>query len=803
VSRRLGPPFLIALLGLAFFSPLAIQPDGVLYSDYSDFINYHIPCKYFLVHAWHETGELPLWCPEMFAGMPFVHDVQVSAFYPVHAVLYLLPEAHIASACSWLIVFHVVLAGLCMYAYARHQGLGAAGALVAALEFMFAGKWLMHMLVGGWFIVGPLAWLPLVLLFLEQAIERASLVRATAAGLAFAMIVLATHPQLTFYSGLFAAMWTLGTTRAQSRSESHWAVHVGRWLAFGVWTAMVAVLVCAIQLLPALEATGESSRALGVPPGDIAGAVTSAVRSLLGLVGPPLTPEWAWFWEERCGLGLIGLALAIASPVLAPNRRVRVQAGMTLAWTLLGLGGLLLFQRIPGFHLFRGPSRMLILLGLPIGMLTGAAVDALVAGTSPSLEQRRRSRHIVLGTAVVVLAALALFAVSRWQQEKSLQFAPYWLLLALTLPLTWWLLGRSVGSTALAAAWLAVVLVDLWALALPEVAVRSEEEVFTPSRSVEYLVGRAGERGRVFDVCSAPSVTSSPKTPLWPNFAMMVGVEPVRGYNPLDLRRYKEYLELLINRDQPLRALHDFTLPCPGTFPLTNAALTDLLGVRFLLLPHDVPLESIVPDAAAQVHWKKVFEDPAPRTYNFVPSTEEGNDGGLQALPPYAVYENTHAFPRAFIVPHASRMPERGQWLTVMKTVDFRREVLLEDADETALEGNPSDASSDSTATILDYRPNRVTIAIDGSAPGWLVLTDVWFPGWKCTVDGEEVQVRRANGAFRAVAVPARSHRVEFTFAPRSYFLGRTVTLVALAGVVLFLGLAGAVRARDRRKRVP
>src|SRR5207253_10214258 len=110
----------------------------------------------------------------------------------------------------WLVVVHVILAGCLMFAYARYRGLGEAGAFVAALGYMFAGKWLLHILAGGHYIMTPLAWLPLVLLLLEQAIERRSVLKATWAGAIYALIVLGTHPQMTLYAGLFTALWTLG-----------------------------------------------------------------------------------------------------------------------------------------------------------------------------------------------------------------------------------------------------------------------------------------------------------------------------------------------------------------------------------------------------------------------------------------------------------------------------------------------------------------------------------------------------------------------------------------------------------------
>src|SRR5947209_1244115 len=210
----------------------------------------HLPMKCFLVRSWQATGEIPLWNPYSFGGMPFIHDIQVAAFYPPHFFLYLLPEELVGAGMSWLVVVHVILAGWLMFAYARYRGLGPAAALVAAIGFMFAGKWLLHILAGGHYIMIPLAWLPLVLLFLEQAIAKRSLFYAAWAGAVFALIVLGTHPQMTLYAGVFIAIWTWGATR--NGSEGSRAILW--WLGLGAWSALVAVSLSAVQLLPALEA---------------------------------------------------------------------------------------------------------------------------------------------------------------------------------------------------------------------------------------------------------------------------------------------------------------------------------------------------------------------------------------------------------------------------------------------------------------------------------------------------------------------------------------------------------------------
>ena len=104
-------------------------------------------------------------------------------------------------------------------------------------------------------------------------------------------------------------------------------------------------------------------------------------------------------------------------------------------------------------------------------------------------------------------------------------------------------------------------------------------------------------------------------------------------------------------------------------------------------------------------------------------------------------------------------------------------------------------------AVIVNQSAYRVEgrlrfVDLEGTA-GYLVLSDVWFPGWTCRVDGTEVEVLRANHAFRAVPVPTGAKRAEFVFAPRSYRVGWWVSAAAVA----LLAIAGAVGVARRLRR--
>jgi hypothetical protein len=827
MASRWGPGLLIALLGLLFFAGLVLHPGQTLYSDYSDLLAFHLPSRHFLVASWQETGEVPLWCPYNFGGMPFVHDIQASAFYPLHWPLFLLPPNSLGAATSWLVVFHVIAAGWCMHAYARHRGLNEYGALVAAIGYMFAGKWLLHILAGGHYNMVPLAWLPLILLWLEQAIARGSLLKATWAGGGYSLIILGAYPYVTLYSGLFIAVWTLGTAIEERTKDEERATSVrffARWLGFGLWTALVAVGLGAVQLLPGLEASGLASRSTGVAVSTQ--MLLDGLRSLVGLVGPAVATE-PNSWENRAGLGILWLTLAVAAPMLG-GRRVRFEGLVCLLLFGFVLGGAVLVQWLPGFNLFRLPSRMYLVMALPVALLAGRTVQALVSEPAPSPEMRRRIAQVLLKVTALVVVLAGLFGVMLkvTHKDEELQFHPYWATLILTLPAALWLLtpkgagirgqglevrdqGLGIRSGAPGTpdprpltpglVWLVILVLDLCSLTWPLVAVRPEAEIYTPSQCVRYLAQHREKHGRVLDFNPSSYETSANHTPLWPGLPAVQEIEPIRGFNPIDVLRYKEFVQFIMDEDKPLRALDQmFTGPIMGTFPIRNQHLADLLGIRYLVQPSDLLLEATVRQPGAKETWTKVEEDPAPVTFNFISVRPAGRDCGLQLLPPYTIYENRHVLPRAFVVPEAAPLPERSAVLAALKATDFQRRVLLEDFHEA-----PTTAAASSpelrSVTIAEYHPNRVTLQVPDGGAGYLVLTDIWFPGWTCVVDGQPARVYRANYLFRAVKVPAGAHQVVFTMAPASYAWGKCIsgwTLVSLVGLSVVLLVVRVPRPR-------
>jgi hypothetical protein len=85
---------------------------------------------------------------------------------------------------------------------------------------------------------------------------------------------------------------------------------------------------------------------------------------------------------------------------------------------------------------------------------------------------------------------------------------------------------------------------------------------------------------------------------------------------------------------------------------------------------------------------------------------------------------------------------------------------------------------------------DRLEIHVSGGGSGWVVLSDVWYPGWQAMVDGRSVPIARANYLFRAVPVPAGAHEVVFVYRPASFYFGAFLSMAGWA-VLAVLGLWG------------
>jgi len=156
------------------------------------------------------------------------------------------------------------------------------------------------------------------------------------------------------------------------------------------------------------------------------------------------------------------------------------------------------------------------------------------------------------------------------------------------------------------------------------------------------------------------------------------------------------------------------------------------------------------------------------------------------------IYENPNVLPRAYVGHHVEAVTDEEALARLRnKEFDPWHSVLVPhpmSPELQALAETPR-LSSMSPADVVEYRSHKVIVDVQMAAPGILVLSDAWYPGWYVTVDGQDADILRVNYALRGVYIDRGTHRVEFRFHPRSLYLGAALTVASLLIVALIVWL--------------
>ena len=220
----------------------------------------------------------------------------------------------------------------------------------------------------------------------------------------------------------------------------------------------------------------------------------------------------------------------------------------------------------------------------------------------------------------------------------------------------------------------------------------------------------------------------------------------VGGYHAAKLRRYQEMIEEHIS----------------GEMQGLYKAVADAGGEMELLNPTDFPVLNML------------------NTRYFIFPLQGG-----QTVP----LLNPFARGNAWFVNDVKYVNSANEEIEAIHELDPARQAVVDKKFQEAIQP----MASDSTATIqlVAYEPNYLKYEVNSEKGGTVVFSEIYYPGWQSTIDGQSVPHGRANYILRAMNVPAGKHTVEFTFDPASLHTTETIAFVALGLLVLLAVVAG------------
>jgi hypothetical protein len=694
------------------------------------------------------SGHLPLWNPLVGMGAPLIANYQSALFYPpnwIYFCFYLLGSLPaLAWAQALILVLHLIWAGFGMAFLVKHLGLGILAQIVSGLAYSLSG----YLVARAWFssLNAAVAWIPWILLLTYNLCSSPKKVKV---GLTLGVIIgfqlLAGHAQTSWYTLIFSVLWVGYWSWRQPRDsfnkDRFRILGIFEDLAYLGFSILVGLAISAIQLLPTLEYLLQSQRAAAA---EYESAMTYSFWPwrFLGLVVPNLfgnpahSDYWGYanFWEDAIYVGIAPLLLAISALFhLKPKvyRREVVTHKHPFSDSTI--------LPFPFFLL------ILILISVLLAMGKNTPVFPWLYYNFPTFDMFRAPTRFSIWL-VVALAILAGIGAESWRRPTGRGL--YWTRLgtagafavSIGAGLGWYLL-RDMPVEMKPTFVPAIAMAGLWGLGTGILALTAPEDQDCDdlSKGIWRLA-----------------------VMLWISIDLLVagwGLNPGIGLDfyrqePVNLERVRQEigkgrLYLLVNDEDYLKFERFFRFE----------SFTPIMGwdnLRPSMLPNLNMLEGI------------------PVVNNYDP-----------------------------IVPG-----RYARWMDAIKEINISlREDLLDRMAVSLLEWSveigdfgvrfvPRDS-----APRLRWVPCSIFVEdsesawVSSQSTGWLVLSDVWYPGWQAWVDGEIATLERADYLFRAVEVPAGSHQVEFIYRPYSFYIGAVISLITILGLV---GYFWIVKAQQR-----
>ncbi len=750
--------------------------------------------------------DVPGWNPHLFSGTPFAGDPESGWMYLPAMVV--LPLFSVLTAFKAMVAVQLTIAGLSTYAFARVLGMGAIAALVAALVYVF-GPFLQWNTDCCLIFSQFATWIPLALLGVDLAVRaqrwRDRVVPWFATGFAVSQMLAGWVGEGWYYAILLVAAYT-GYRALLSPPRP--GLDLRERLTLGATTGAaglgLGLAIGAAGVLPRLAVNAEANLA-GANYGEL---------GRQGILNPPWRLDYllaqilgSGYDQRRAALGGAALVLALLAPVLARRRfAVPFFATLTVVALILALDTTplhRLFYLIPQYRTLHehDPWRSVSLATIGPALLSGATVEslrgwrgrrrllpivvapllllAIVAAVLRRDEVIVGGRSLIAAAVATGLVTVVVAAPRREQRRRSIDGVVRWVPVLLVV-----VAFVQPTGLELSGSWLGWPRDPSWQGHWTADPGLTRAVAIEASRTD---AGGAGEFLQARYLAAGPFRQVGYSGPGYPGDAarqdsymgrrfepgiqavlvngrpMMLGLDEIQGYDPLQLARYVELMN----------AVNGATINYHVAFLLPSGVksrLLDLLDVRYVLIDASLPQgrDDVVALTAGQ---REVFRNG-------------------QVI----VYERTPMPAHAWIV-HDVRAVTRGEALPLLTSgkIDPRRTALVE-GNPPAMSAPPEQAAE--STQVTHHAPDALTIATKAAAPGLLVVSEIYEEGWRAYVDGKRVEVLPTDHALRGVPVPAGEHTVEIRYEPLALRLGLPISGVSTLAMLIVFAVAGWARLR-------
>lgn len=730
--KRLFPLGVALIIALSFYYPVfkgnvPIASDALvgLYHPYRDLYseNYPngMPFKNFLItdpvrqtYVWKElaislfkTGVMPSWNPYEMSGAPLAANFQSAIFYPLNVILFIAPFS-----LSWtvFIVLQTVLLLVFTYLYLRNLKISVWPSVIASLSFALSGVAIVWVEWGN--LVSTFLWLPLIFLSIDKIFSTKQIKWYGLLVLSLLFSVFAGHIQFFFYVSLFSFAYFMYRLFQKGLD--------GKKALLSLVSIIVFLVVASIQLIPTLRFIFLSARNVDQDYKTIEGWFIPW-QHLVQVIAPdffgnPATLNYFGTWnygELVLYIGVLPL-LAVLFSFFARKKDILFFGISAVVCLLLALSSPI--SEFPykigiPFLSTSQPTRIIFLVTFCLSVMCAFGLEYIL--------EKKFSKRLLIPVGVLGIAFLAMWMAVVSPQLVGLTFENS--LIAkrnLLLPSAFFVASvillfslLFIKNKTIRGGLLIVVVLfvgfDLLRFGWKFAPFTNPQYLYPQTAITKYITSQNGQF----------RVASLDKEIMPPNFWTHYRVQSIEGYDPLYLRWYAEYIVAMERSSSDINPPFGFNrIVTAHNF---KSPMFDFLNTKYVLSFNDLSEEKL----------------------EFVMS--EGRT---------KLYENKEALPRAFFVGSVKQaVSEKEAFAQLINANLLEQAVVYE-----AVGGNYSKGSVE----IIEYSENKIVLNSQNQGKGFLVLSEVFYPTWDVSIDGNKASIVRTNHAFRGIVVPKGNHTI-------------------------------------------
>lgn len=706
--------------------------------------------------------EIPLWNPYIFSGNVHLSTYQSAVFYPLNIVYFLLP---LIDAWSLLVFVQPILAGFFTYLFLQSIRLSKRSSLWGAVVFAFSG-WMIGWSEESLVIEHSALWLPLALFGIENLYGKNFLNGFLVIFIAFTFSILAGFLQMTIYLGIVTLSWIIYRffQTGKTRKDALW---------YFLTSSIMSVLVSSIHLFPAIESYLSSPRGV-VKATFLFDAYLMKPIHLISLLAPDFwgNPgsynyfgQQGFYHEKIIFIGIPALLLVmytLFNRKLSSNHATffKISAVFTLALGFFPFGWILYYASLPVISAMV-PSRIFFLTTFCFAVVSSIGLENLLGRKIDTKLMKRvltctSVLFIFLWIFVIVMKAIDANGSIAKISFRNLIVPSFFATICTIILFVYFM--RKIKVNVIYGLLLSVSIISSLYFS-QKFLYFSERRFVFPDIPVLAKVRELSGFDRVWGYGNGYTEK---------NMLSYFNIYSPEGYDALYSQKYGELMYVQETKGQ----FTDQISRTDATIRLASerdklyedpyrSRLLALLGVRYII-------ESKKGDGKEWLTTEERF----PSQY-FTLAWEDDS---------FRIWDYRYVLPRTFLTNEYVIEPDADNTIKQLFNPSFdpRKTIILQNDPYLEPCGQPFSGSAD----IESYQPEIVRINTTSPCDSLLFLSDVFYKGWKSTVDGKDSKILLADHALRAVAVAKGKHTVEFTYEPLSFKLGSIVTVFSLLGIV-------------------